>query len=274
MKRRGSSFDSADLAMLCVVFVWAANNLVVKGALAELEPLAYVAGRFAIVVLLLFGWMAVRRRFAAPALADWPRFLFAGLFGFAVYNALFTVGLERTTVSSVALLVSLGPIFTMLLAAALRMDRVRLGQWGGVALATAGVALFVLAKSRDGGPYDATGDLLSLLAAFLFAAYSLATRPLVARYGAAPATAWSALIGLACILPVAWPSVLRQDWADLSLRSWGSLVYASAISMLAGYTLWTWAIEQRGAARTAPYLFLIPIATGVLAALFFGERLG
>jgi DME family drug/metabolite transporter len=143
-----------------------------------------------------------------------------------------------------------------------------------VALATAGVALFVAAKSRAAGPYDPTGDLLSLLAAFLFAAYSLATRPLVARYGAAPATAWSALIGLACILPVAWPSVLRQDWADLSLRSWGSLVYASAISMLAGYTLWTWAIEQRGAARTAPYLFLIPIATGVLAALFFGERLG
>ncbi|HEX5499729.1 MAG TPA: DMT family transporter, partial [Thermomicrobiales bacterium] len=93
-------------------------------------------------------------------------------------------------------------------------------------------------------------------------------------YGAAPATAWSALIGLACILPIAWPSILRQDWAGLSLRSWGSLVYASAISMLAGYTLWTWAIDRRGAARTAPYLFLIPIVTGALAALVFGERLG
>jgi drug/metabolite transporter (DMT)-like permease len=274
MKRRGAAFDAADAAMLVVVLVWAANNLVVKGALSELDPLAYVAGRFAIVAALLFGWMAAKRRIVPPAPGDLPRFLFAGLFGFAVYNALFTIGLDRTSVFSVALLVSLGPIFTLLLAALLRMDRVRLGQWAGVALATAGVALFVAAKSRAAGPYDPTGDLLSLLAAFLFAAYSLATRPLVARYGAAPATAWSALIGLACILPVAWPSVLRQDWADLSLRSWGSLVYASAISMLAGYTLWTWAIEQRGAARTAPYLFLIPIVTGVLAALFFGERLG
>ena len=218
--------------------------------------------------------MAAGRRIVPPALADLPRFLFAGLFGYAVYNALFTFGLDRTSVFSVALLVSLGPIFTLLLAALLRTDRVRLGQWVGVALATAGVALFVMAKSRAAGPYDPSGDLLSLLAAFLFAAYSLATRPLVARYGAAPATAWSALIGLACILPLAWPSVERQDWAGLSFRSWGSLFYASAISMLAGYTLWTWAIDRRGAARTAPYLFLIPIVTGALAALVFGERLG
>ncbi|HEU0114037.1 MAG TPA: DMT family transporter [Thermomicrobiales bacterium] len=274
MKRAGSSFDAADAAMLVVVVVWAANNLVVKGALAELEPLAYVAGRFAIVVALLFGWMAATQRIAPPTAADLPRFLFAGLFGYAAYNSLFTFGLARTSVFSVALLVSFGPIFTLLLAALLRMDRVRLGQWAGVALATAGVALFETAKSRAAGAYDPSGDLLSLLAAFLFAAYSLASRPLVGRYGAAPATAWSVLIGLVCILPVAWPSVQRQNWATLSFRSWAELFYASAISMLAGYTLWTWAIDRRGAARTAPYLFLIPIVTGALAALLFGERLG
>lgn len=38
--------------------------------------------------------------------------------------------------------------------------------------------------------------------------------------------------------------------------------------------MWVWAIERRGASRTVPYLYLPPIATGILAALFLDERFG
>lgn len=38
--------------------------------------------------------------------------------------------------------------------------------------------------------------------------------------------------------------------------------------------MWAWAIERRGVGRTVPFLYLVPIATGVLAALFLGERFG
>jgi O-acetylserine/cysteine efflux transporter len=44
--------------------------------------------------------------------------------------------------------------------------------------------------------------------------------------------------------------------------------------MLVAYTLWAWAIARRGIGRTVPYLFLIPIATAVLAALILGEQFG
>jgi len=264
--------DTADLAMLGVVIVWAANNVVVKDALDELSPLAYVGGRFVIVLVLLFGWFGARRSLRVPDRADLPLLLLAGLAGYAAYNTLFTFGLEHTSAFSVALLISLGPIFTILLATALGTERIRSGQWLGIACAAIGVAVFVGNTLRNGAP--AAGDLLSLLAAFSFSVYSLATQPLVRRYGAPTATAWSALVGLVAILPWAGPAMVRQPWLQLSLAGWGALLFASVLSMLAAYSVWAWAISQRGVGRTVPFLYLVPILTGIFAALLLDERFG
>lgn len=116
--------------------------------------------------------------------------------------------------------------------------------------------------------------MLSLLAAAAFAVYSLTARPLVMRYGATMATAWSALVGLLMVFPFGWAATREQQWTGLSVDAWASLAFASVVSMLIAYTIWSWAIERCGVSRTVPYLFLVPIGTGVLAALLLGERFG
>ncbi len=274
-------FDAADGAMAVVVLIWAANNVIVKAVLDELAPLAYILARFLLVVLFVFAWLGVRRALPRPRREDVPRFLVVGLSGYAVYNALFTVGLARTSAFSVAVLISLGPVFTLLFATLLGIERARAGQWLGAAVAAGGVALFVGDKLAAGGATVATGaryspfgDLLSLIAAAAFAVYSLATAPLVRRYGAPAATAWSSLVGLVAIAPFALPAASRQDWTALSAGAWASLLYASAVSMLLAYTLWIWAITRLGVGRMVPYLFLIPVVTGALAAIFLDVRFG
>jgi hypothetical protein len=44
-------------------------------------------------------------------------------------------------------------------------------------------------------------------------------------------------------------------------------LYASALSMLLAYTPWAWGIVRSGVGRTVPYLFLVPIVSGVAAAI-------
>ena len=270
--RPRARFDVADGAMLAVVLIWAGNNVVVKAVLDELAPLAYVVGRFVIVVVLVFGWLWARGVDVRVRRGDVPLLLLAGGTGYAAYNALFTIGLDRTSAFSVALLVALGPIFTLVFAALLGIEAVRPRQWLGVVVAVLGVAVFVGDKLREGTP--AAGDGLNLLAAAAFAVYGLATRPLVGRYGAPVATAWSALVGLVAVLPFALPAAMEQDWRGLSAGAWGSLFYAAVLSMLVAYTLWVWAIARRGIGRTVAYLFLAPVVTGLLAALFLGEGFG
>jgi len=143
VRSRRSWFDIADAAMLAVVVIWAANTVFVKAVLDEVSPMAYVVARFAIVVLLLFAWLAWRHQLQLPARTDWPLIGLSGLSGYAIYQALFTVGLCHTSAFSVSLLLSLGPVLTMLFAVALGMERVRARQWLGALIATAGVVLFV-----------------------------------------------------------------------------------------------------------------------------------
>lgn len=272
MNRSRSQFDRADGAMLAVAVIWATNNIFTKAILNDnIGPLPYVFCRFALVTLLLFGWLRVRHIDLRVRCQDYRQYLLAGLSGYAAYNLLFVVGLSRTTAFAAAIMISLGPIFTLVFASVLGVERVRAVQWLGVACAFGGVALFVGEKLADGRP--AVGDLFNVAGAACFAVYSIATRPLIVRYGAPAVTAWSVFIGLVAVTPITLPALIDEDWARVGIEGWAGLFYASAFSMLIGYTLWGWAIKRRGVGRTVPYLFLVPIITGVLSTVFLDERL-
>ena len=44
--------------------------------------------------------------------------------------------------------------------------------------------------------------------------------------------------------------------------------------MLLAYTIWGWAIQRGGVARTTLFLYLVPVLTGVLSFLVFDESFG
>lgn len=267
-----STVELADLAMLTVVFVWASNNVLTKEALDRgLEPLVYVALRFGLVVAVLFGWLAARGQLRVVRRADLPRFLLSGLCGFALYNLLFVIGLAHTSTFSAAVLISLAPVFILLISAALHIERVRPAQWAGVILALAGVAIFIGDKLVSGEP--AIGDVLNILAAVSFAMYGTSTRALVVRYGSQVTTAWSVLVGLIAIVPISAHALWTEEWTTIDPVGWIAIVYAAIVSMMLGYALWGWAMARTGAGRSVPYLFLIPVITGLLAVVLRHEHL-
>ncbi|MER3485615.1 MAG: hypothetical protein C4345_06255, partial [Chloroflexota bacterium] len=174
--------DVADGAMLLVATIWAGNNVLTKSILNQrLSPYSYVALRFLIVAVVLFGWLGWRKAQLRIRREDVPKFVLTGLTGYAAYNLLFIVGLAHTSAFSAAIIVSLGPVFTLLIASAMKLERIRPVQWLGVACALLGTAVFVGNKLAMGKP--ATGDALNLLAAACFAVYGLATRSVVRTYG-------------------------------------------------------------------------------------------
>ncbi len=124
-----------------VVVIWTANSVFVTAVLDEVSPMAYVVARFAIVVLLLFGWLAARRHLHLPARTDWPLLGLGRLSGYAIYQAFFTVGLNKTSAFFVSVLLSFGPVFLLLFAVAVGIERVRARQWLGALVVLLGTAL-------------------------------------------------------------------------------------------------------------------------------------
>lgn len=270
----GAGFDAADGAMLLVTLIWAVNNVTSKIALAQFAPLAFVLARLALATGAVFPVVALRGRLVAPERGDWPLVALVGALGFAFYNALFILGLDRTSAFSVALLLSLGPVFTLLFASLLGIERIGPVQWAGVVVAVLGVAVFVSDKLVGQQAFSPSGDAIVVLAAACFAAYNLASRPLVARYGPDVASAWTLLAGFVVLVPICWNAAAGQEWGAIDPAAWAALAYAAVFSLLLAYVMWTWAIARRGVGRTTPYLFLLPMVTGALSAILTGERFG
>jgi drug/metabolite transporter (DMT)-like permease len=269
-----SGFGAADLAMLAVITIWAITNVFAKRALDEIEPFAFIMGRFVLAVPVLLAMVALRSGLSIPARRDWGMFLLSGAAGFALYNVFYTLGIDQTSAFSASLIQSIAPVFTLLLATWLGVERVAAIQWVGVGVALLGVVVFMgdkLVAAVDAHPF---GDLLTLTAAFLFALYGIVNQRLSATYGSGVTTALSLAIGGVLLLPIGLGPMLAQEWSGLSPAAWLGIFSAAWGSMVIAYNLWAWAVHKGGVGRTVPYFFLWPILTGVFSAMITGERFG
>ena len=104
------------------------------------------------------------------------------------------------------------------------MERIRRVQVLGMALSLLGVVIFLADKARGGIGIATAGDLLSLLAALFYAAYTVSLKPLLARYPATVVTAYTLSIGAVPVLWLSAPALLVQDWGRVDLAGWSVLL--------------------------------------------------
>jgi drug/metabolite transporter (DMT)-like permease len=261
-----------------MVIVWGINFPFLKIGLAQLSPLAFTFWRYLLMLALAWAVLAWQRRRSGMRVtvdpADYPRLALAGVLGFSLYMVFSIVGVSETTAFSNALMIALAPLFSALLLFAWRMEPIRRLQLLGMALSLAGVAIFLADKARGGFGIATAGDLLSLLAALFYAAYTVSLKPLLARYPATVVTAYTLSIGAVPVLWLSAPALFVQDWGRVDLASWAVLLWASIFPVYAAWTAWSWATARAGVARTNVFLYLVPIVSGVFAFFLLGEPFG
>ena len=262
-----------ELAQLVVVSLWASTFVVTKGSFDEVSPLAFTFARFGLMLVLAFAVLVVRRRGAELRVrrTDLPRFALAGLCGYTLYQLGFVLGLDRTSPFSSSLLIAMVPLFTVVILTVMGESTPARG-WLGIAVAVAGVAVFLADKRGAGGTL--LGDALSLGAAVAFAAYGVVNRPLARAYPPETYTAYTVLLGSVPLFAVTTPAALDQDWGAVSAGGWLAIGYMVVLPVYVAYMLWNWAIARRGAAAATGFSLLVPVASGALSALVFAEGFG
>jgi len=254
------------LGLFAVIASWAVNQILTKSILGAVSPLAFLGVRFigldALAVLVLVrGHSAWTRRDVVLAAA-------AGVGGFFFNQLGFALGLSQTTVFSTSLLIATSPIFALLGLALWRLERVRPRQWLGVAVAFAGIALFLSDGARLGlGP----GDLLSLMAGLTFACLNVFNKPVLQRHGSGEVLAVNLLSGGLPLLLLCGSAMAHQPWRAVPAADWAAIAYTVVIPVFAGYQVWNWAVKQVGVGRTIAYANLTPLLAGVLSAVVFAE---
>lgn len=263
-------------AGLFLVLVWGASFTIQKAAYAAMGPGGFLFVRSLVMsacAVMLLRW---RRRPLWPPLArrEWGLLLACAIVGQALHIGLVTYGIHQSTPFSSALIMALGPVFTLVLLRAMRGTRLRCSQILGVTAALAGVLLFMSDKLLKSDLRASGGDLLMLLSAVVFSLYTIWATPLVVRHGGPEAMCWATLLATPMMLLFAAPAAVHAPYATVGLPIWLAFFWSVLVAAFLGWILWGWINAVRGVARTAPLLYLVPPVAGLVAWLTVGESYG
>lgn len=246
---------------------------------AEVPPLTLALLRYAIGVLCLLPFVPAALRAARARGVRWPPARDAlamaalGIGQFGILIALLNYGLQHMGAARAALIFSLFPLLTMLLAVGLGRERLRPLTALGVVVSIVGVGL-ALASRLLAEAGTAHGNWLAeaavLGSALLGATCSVAYRPYLQRYPTLPV---SALAMLASVLFLALLA-LAEHWparvAQLPAPAWGPVLFIG-LSSGAGYLAWLYALKHESPTRVTVFLALNPVTAALLGWLLLGE---
>ena len=267
---------AALLLAFALILVWGINFSVQKAVFAVVTPGGFLFVRYLIMPVCAVALMWQRFGTAWPRLprAEWWALLRLGLLGHLMHVGLVTFGIDWSTAFSSSLILACGPVFTLLLLRWLGVERLTRAQIGGVAVACVGVLIFLSDKLLGAQWRASGGDLVLLVAAFFFSAYTVAAKPLIERHGGVVVMAYATLLGAVPVLLLSLPAGVKVDWASVPLAIWAGLLWAVVLSAFAGWIVWGWVNAVRGVARTAPLIYLMPPVAGLVAWWVTGEGYG
>ncbi len=259
--------------MLLVTLIWGTNFTVMKLGLAVMPPLAYTAVRFVVSCALL--WALLRWREGSVRIPPgmlWP-LVALGLLGNTLYQLAFTLALALSTATNCALILSTMPAVVATLGHLTGIEPTTRRMRWGIAIATLGVALVVAARGVTFSATTLHGDLLAIAATLCWSAYTLGLRKLPKTLSPLAVTAHTTFTGTPGLVLAGLPGMLAIDWAAVPPVAWGSLAYASVLSLGVAYLIWNASVARVGSSRTAIYMCITPVVAALVAWLVLGERL-
>lgn len=241
-------------------------------AVAEVPPLTLAMLRYAIgfACLAPFAWKSVAGVRAGPR--DLAAMGALGIGQFGILIALLNFGLRHVTAAQAALIFSLFPLLTLLLAAALGRERITATLVAGVLLSIAGVAASLLPKL--GAPLAGHwwGELAVFGAACTGALCSVLYRPYLQRYPTVPVSAFAMLASV--LFLALW--ALGEQWPArvfaFSAQAWAAIAFIG-VSSGVGYYWWLYALKHESPTRVTVFLALNPLTAAVLGWAVLGEAL-
>lgn len=271
MKQKKSDFWY-HVAAFAMILVWGISFLNTRVLLdANLTPTQIFVARFIIAYIALLAVSRFKVRYTGWR--DELLFVVCGVAGGSAYFIAENTALELTLISDVAVLVSIAPLTTALMGAIFyRDERITWISCLGMVIAFVGSVMLALKDGLVWGD-SVLGDLLAMLAALVWAFYSMALKRLNRNYSTLFITRKLFFYGVLSALPLLALQDSKVEWEALKQPEvWGNLLYLGLICSMAAYFIWGITVKRIGAVRASNYFYLSPIISMIAAAIWFGER--
>ncbi len=271
MENTKNRVSIGHLAGLFTIVIWGTTFISTKVLLVEFQPVEILFFRFVMGFLALL--LVCPHRLRGVSRRQEGIFALAGLCGISLYYLLENIALTFTMASNVGVMISVAPFFTALLSHLFLKseEKLEIHFFVGFFVAMVGVALISFHGSRL--ELNPLGDLLAVLAAFVWACYSLLTKK-ISSYGypVILTTRRTFFYGILFMIPALWifdfQFRLERFAHGLCLFN---IVYLGLGASALCFVTWNFAVKVLGAIKTSVYIYMVPVITVVTSALILRE---
>lgn len=265
--------SKGHLAAFITIFIWGTTFISTKVLLRHFTPIEILFIRFFIGYTAL--WCVCPRFMPVRSRRQEGTFLLAGLCGICLYYLLENISLTFTQASNVGVIISTAPFFTAILTKLSSKNKEQLGTPFFLGFLTAMAGICLISFSDGGASLNPTGDLLALLAAFVWACYSVLTRKISGYgYSTIQTTRRVFFYGILFMAPVMLFSGFTPDLKALtSPVNLGNILFLGLGASALCFVTWNAAVRILGAVKTSVYIYLVPVITVTASVLVLKEQL-
>jgi len=239
-------------------------------ALEQISPATLALLRYSVGALCLLPPLLMIRRLRFERRDLLPVALL-GIAQFGILIALLNWGLRFMPAARATLIFATFPLLTMLLAAALRLERLTVAKTAGVLLSFAGVAL-VLGDKALGAEAGWWGEAAVFASALTGAVCSVFYRPYVRKYPTLQVSWFAMVASVAFVVPLAAGEGFFDHWPRFDGAAWGAVLFVGLASA-AAYFLWLFALAHTSPTRVTVFVSVSPPTAALLGWALLGEPL-
>lgn len=260
------------LAGMLTIIIWGTTFISTKILLDEFTPVEILFFRFILGFLILF--LICPRGLKGVARKEEFTFAAAGLCGICLYYLLENIALTYTTASNVGIIISVAPFFTAILAHLFMKseERLRANFFVGFLVAMTGICFISFNGSKL--ELNPMGDLLAVIAAFVWACYSILTKKIAGfGYPIILTTRRTFFYGILFMIPTLFMFDFRVELSRFTNATYlFNLLYLGLGASALCFVTWNFTIKVLGAVKSSVYIYMVPVITVITSFLILGEQ--
>lgn len=255
---------------LITIIIWGTTFISTKVLLNDFKPIEILFFRFVIgFITLVFVYPHPLKN---TTFQQEIFFALAGLSGVCLYYLLENIALTYTMASNVGVIISIAPFFTALITHFIvKSEKLKVPFFIGFIVALVGI--FLISFNGFKMQLNPRGDILALLAAFVWACYSVLTRK-ISDFGFYTIQTTRRIFGYGLLFMV--PALFLFDFhiginRFLDKVNLLNILFLGLGASALCFVTWNLAVKYLGAVKTSIYIYLVLVITVLTSFLILKE---
>jgi drug/metabolite transporter (DMT)-like permease len=265
------SFFRVHLLLIIVNVIYGINFTVAKSVMpAFIEPLGFIVIRVGVSMLLFTAmhFLFIREKVDTK---DFPLLMLCALFGVALNQSLFFIGIKYTTPIHGSLIMIATPILVLIFSRLVAREKVNKLKTIGILLGASGALVLVLfGKTIVAGVNTPLGDLFIFLNATCYAIYLVIVKKLMNKYNPFTVVKWIFIFGFIFVLPFGWNQFSQIQWHTFTTPVWIAVASVVLGATFIAYLFNNIALRHASPSVVGIYIYLQPLVAAAVA-IYFGK---